>query len=33
MFVHVLLSVPLFRLFHVMHWDEKGMNSIGPYYF
>jgi hypothetical protein len=33
MFVCMRPSVPLLRLFHMLHWAEKGMNLIGPYYF
>jgi hypothetical protein len=33
MSVGVRPSIPLFRLFHVLHWVGKGMNPIGTYYF
>jgi hypothetical protein len=33
MSVGVRPSIPLFRLFYVLHWVGKGMNLIGTYYF
>jgi hypothetical protein len=33
MFISVQPLVPLFRLFHVLHWAGKGMNPVSPYYF
>jgi hypothetical protein len=33
MFIGVRPTIPLFRLFHVLHWVEKGMNPIDKYYF
>jgi hypothetical protein len=33
MFVGVWPSIPLFWLFHMLHWAGRGMNPIGTYYF
>jgi hypothetical protein len=33
MFISVRLSIPLFRLFHVLCWARKGTKPINTYYF
>jgi hypothetical protein len=33
MFISVRLSIPLFRLFHVLRWARKGTKPINTYYF
>jgi hypothetical protein len=33
MFIGVRPSIPIFRLFHMLHWAGKGTNLIGTYYF
>jgi hypothetical protein len=33
MFIGMRPSVPLFKLFHMLRWAKKGMNSINTYYF
>jgi hypothetical protein len=33
MFIGVRPTIHLFRLFHVLHWVEKGMNPIDKYFF
>jgi hypothetical protein len=33
MFIGVGPSIPLFGLFHTLHWAGKGINPIDTYYF